>query len=76
MAKSKTPAPVPVVDIAPEGVAPLEAPVATPAPEKKKRTEATVTWSGGSRTYSLKVHGEDFEDLAKQFAKKFNGTLA
>jgi hypothetical protein len=36
----------------------------------------TVTWNGGSRVYSRDVHGEDFADLAAEFAGKKNGTVA
>ena len=49
------------------------APVQTIA--KEKRTEVTVAWSGGSRTYTQDIHGDDFEDLAKGFSTKMGGTL-
>lgn len=32
--------------------------------------------NGQKREYSLEVHGENFEELAKEFATKFNGTIA
>ena len=43
---------------------------------KKGENEATVTWNGGSRTYSREVHGENFADLAQEFATKKGGTVA
>ncbi len=43
---------------------------------KPKATEVTVTWRGGSRVYSEKVHGENFVELAKEFATKFDGVVA
>lgn len=44
--------------------------------KKTKATTATVTWNGGVREFSEKVHGEDFMSLAESFATKFNGTIA
>lgn len=41
-----------------------------------EKTSAVVTYPGGSREYSLAVHGEKFLDLAKQFAEKHKGVLA
>ncbi len=38
--------------------------------------EVTVSWRGGKRTYSLKVHGEDFMALAKEFCTKKDGTVS
>ena len=43
---------------------------------KEDATEATVTWNGGVRVYSLAVHGEDFRDLAEEFAGKRGGVVA
>lgn len=48
----------------------------TNAPKSKKVTSATVTWNGGTREFSLEVHGEDFMSLAESFATKFKGTIA
>jgi hypothetical protein len=45
------------------------------AAAKAARTEATVMWLGNSRTYTREIHGEDFEQLAKEFAAKKNGTV-
>lgn len=42
---------------------------------KSKKTSVTVQFYGGTREYSKEVHGADFENLAKEFAKKFNGTI-
>lgn len=42
---------------------------------KEGATEVTVTWKGGSRVYSLKVHGEDFMALAEEFVKKHDGKI-
>lgn len=43
---------------------------------KASRNSATVTWRGGERTYSQKVHGDEFEALAKEFAEKKGGIVA
>jgi hypothetical protein len=43
--------------------------------KKVARTEATVEWRGESRTYTLAMHGEDFEALAEEFAAKKNGRI-
>lgn len=37
--------------------------------------QVTVTWKGNSRVYSLEVHGENFMDLAKEFAEKHGGEI-
>lgn len=37
---------------------------------------ATVTWNGGSRVYSKEIHGDNFADLAAEFAEKHGGTVA
>lgn len=42
---------------------------------KKGKSEVTVSWNGGSRVYSEKVHGKDFMKLAKMFIEKHNGTI-
>lgn len=39
-------------------------------------TSATVTFINGERTFSKAIHGEDFMDLAKEFAATNNGTIA
>ncbi len=44
--------------------------------KKEKKNKVTVTYRGGVRHYSLAVHGEDFEALAEEFAKKFDGVIA
>ncbi len=36
----------------------------------------TVLYPGGTRTYSKEVHGDNFADLAKEFAEKKGGTIA
>lgn len=47
-----------------------------PVAKKVARDSATVTWRGGTRTYTRDVHGEDFEALAKEFAGKKGGIVA
>lgn len=42
---------------------------------KANATEATVVWKQGERTFTKEVHGEDFADLAAQFAAKFGGEV-
>ena len=49
--------------------------VATPK-KSVKRDEVTVTFRLGSRVYSREVHGDDFEDLAKQFVAKHGGEIS
>lgn len=51
---------------------PEEEATETPVAEKKtKDTSITVNLSNGvSRTYSLEKHGENFEELAKEFELK------
>lgn len=34
------------------------------------KDEVTVVWNNGSRVYSKSVHGENFKDLAEEFATK------
>lgn len=62
---------------APAEAEPAVEPVAEDVVEEPKAVgdSATVTWRGGSRVYSRKVHGPKFRDLAKEFATKFNGTI-
>lgn len=38
-------------------------------------TSATVEYPGGTRTFSLEIHGEDFASLAAEFAETNNGTV-
>lgn len=64
MAKAKTTEEVEVTDK--EAV-----PVASTTKENK--TSVTVTWHGQSRVYSKAVHGENFLDLANEFAEKKGG---
>lgn len=40
-----------------------------------KKTEVTVVYRLGTRTYTKAVHGADFEDLAKQFVAKHGGEI-
>lgn len=35
----------------------------------------TVVWRGNSRTYTRKIHGDDFRALAEEFATKNRGEL-
>lgn len=35
----------------------------------------TVQWSGGERTFTRELNGEDFAELAASFATKHNGTI-
>lgn len=42
------------------------------APKKEvKGTKAVVNYRGLVREYSLEIHGENFETLAKSFASQF-----
>lgn len=43
--------------------------------EKTKKTSVVVTHQGGERTFSQEIHGDDFEDLASEFAETNNGTI-
>lgn len=43
---------------------------------KADKHSATVKWTGGERTYSREVHGDDFMDHAEEFATKKGGTVA
>lgn len=46
---------------------------------KKIKTEGEsviVKWKGGEREYSREVHGDNFADLAAEFAEKKGGTVA
>ncbi len=40
-----------------------------------KKTEVTVVYRLGTRTYTKAVHGDEFVDLAKQFAAKHDGKI-
>lgn len=42
---------------------------------KGKKTEVTVVFPGGQRTYSAADHGPDFAKLAAQFAEKKRGRV-
>jgi colicin import membrane protein/DNA methyltransferase 1-associated protein 1 len=46
------------------------------AAAKAARTSVVVSYPGGTREFSQKVHGDEFENLAEQFAAKFKGTVA
>jgi len=45
-------------------------------PKKKEEvgTEAVVHYNGTTRVYSQERHGENFRDLAKQFADQYEGS--
>lgn len=45
------------------------------ATPKSKKTEATVEWQGQVRTYTKEDHGENFLELAKEFAEKKGGEI-
>lgn len=66
MAETKTSAETEVTEVAATDVKAVKA---------SKATEATVVWKQGERTYTKEVHGNDFADLAAQFAAKFEGTV-
>jgi len=42
---------------------------------KASKSEASVVWLGGNRTYTKELHGDAFADLAKEFAGKKNGKV-
>ena len=42
---------------------------------KESRDAVSVVWGNGRREYSRKVHGDDFADLARQFAEKVRGEV-
>ena len=47
--------------------------------EKKNlggKDSVVVSFGGGTREFSLSVHGDNFLDLAQQFADKHNGTIS
>jgi translation initiation factor 1 (eIF-1/SUI1) len=51
------------------------------AKEAEKKTEVTMTGRTGrgrviTRVYTKEVHGDEFMDLAKEAAEKFDGTIA
>jgi hypothetical protein len=43
---------------------------------KAAKNSATVTWRGNSRTYTRELHGENFRELADEFAEKKGGEVA
>lgn len=45
--------------------------------EKTSKDVAVVSWgkNGQSREYSKELHGKDFKDIAKGFAKKVGGEV-
>lgn len=43
--------------------------------KNSSRTEVTVVYRLGTRTYTKAVHGDEFVDLAKQFAAKHDGKI-
>lgn len=42
---------------------------------ESKKTEVTVVWRLGTRTFAKAIHGDDFVDLAKQFVAKHGGEI-
>jgi len=42
----------------------------------EEKTEVTVLFDNTSRVYSKEVHGDNFLDLANEFATKRKGTIA
>jgi hypothetical protein len=51
----------------------------TSAPKSKKvsKDSVTVKWGNGERTYSREIHGDDFEDRAKELAAQYpDATIA
>lgn len=53
--------------------------VFAPEPEakvsKKNADSVTVSWRGGTRTYTRELHGDAFADLAEEFAEKKGGKV-
>ena len=43
---------------------------------KSNKNEATVTWNGNSRTYTKAIHGDDFKELAQEYATKRGGVVS
>ena len=43
---------------------------------KASKDAVTVTYRNGKRVYSKELHGSNFNDLAKEFATKVNGTVS
>ena len=41
----------------------------------KNKNVAIVEWRGNIREYSKEIHGDNFLDLAKEFAIKVNGEV-
>jgi hypothetical protein len=48
------------------------------AAAKAGTDSVTVTWNGGERVFTRDEHGDDFAELAKEFAESHdrNGTVA
>ncbi len=44
-------------------------------PKKVSKLSVSVEHSGGVREFSKEVHGDDFEDKAKEFAETNKGTI-
>lgn len=42
---------------------------------KKSKTTVSVQHAGGVREFSKEIHGDDFEDLAEEFAETNKGTI-
>lgn len=45
------------------------------AAHTSRKTEVTIAWGNSSRTYSEKVHGPSFAELAEEFRAKKNGRV-
>lgn len=43
--------------------------------DKVEGDSVVVKWKGGEREYSRAVHGDNFADLAKEFAEKKGGKV-
>jgi len=46
------------------------------AAKAASKDSVSVSWNGGTREFSREVHGEEFADLADQFAAKHGGKVA
>lgn len=44
---------------------------AADAAKAAMKASVTVTWNGGAREYSKAIHGDNFADLASQFAAQY-----
>lgn len=49
---------------------------AKPKAKKVKATSVTVNHAGGERVFSQEIHGDNFAELADEFAETNNGTIA